>query len=134
MRPPWRASGSGHRDTDPGSVTAELALALPTLVVILTVGLYALAAVSVQGRCATAAAAGARAVARGESPTVVRAHVLEGLPRGSSAEVGRADPALLTVRVTAPLPVPAGLAGLVHGRSLSATARASDEAAEPETP
>jgi hypothetical protein len=119
----------GADESERGTATAELALALPTLVVILAVGLYALAAVSVQGRCATAAAAGARAAARGDEASTVRTHALAGLPHGSSVELGRADPSFVTVRVTAPLPVPVGLDRLVHARPLVGTADAADEAA-----
>ena len=117
------------RQDERGSVTAELALALPTLMVVLAVGLYALAAVSLQGRCASAAGAGARAAARGEDVSALRAHTLAQLPRGSTVELGRTSPSLVTVRVTAPLPVPGGLGGLVRGRPVVASASAADETA-----
>lgn len=50
---------------DRGSATVELAAALPIVVVLLAVGLTALAALSAKVRCADAAGVTARAVARG---------------------------------------------------------------------
>ena len=58
---------------DRGSVTAETALALPVLVVVLAMAVWVLAAVGVQLRCVDAASGAARAAARGESPAAVTA-------------------------------------------------------------
>jgi Flp pilus assembly protein TadG len=58
---------------DRGSVTAETALALPVLVVVLAASVWVLAAVGAQLRCVDAAAGAARVAARGESPAVVSA-------------------------------------------------------------
>ncbi|MDP9241529.1 MAG: pilus assembly protein, partial [Actinomycetota bacterium] len=54
------------RRSDGGSVTAELATALPVLVFLLAVALGAVGAVTAQLRCVDAAREGARAAARGE--------------------------------------------------------------------
>src|SRR5690242_19190889 len=51
---------------DRGSVTAEIAVALPVLVMFLLVGLTAVNAVSVKMRCVDAAREAARSQARGE--------------------------------------------------------------------
>jgi hypothetical protein len=71
-RPPGvRREGSGRPRSERGSVTAETALALPVLVVVLLAALWALAATAAQVRCVDAARGAARAAARGEAPAVV---------------------------------------------------------------
>lgn len=55
------------RDSERGSVTAELAVALPVLVMLLLAGLTSVNAVATQMRCVDAAREAARAQARGES-------------------------------------------------------------------
>lgn len=114
--------------TDSGAATAELAMALPTLLLVLAVGLYALAAVALQARAADAASIGARLLARGEDPEVIRAQLAPDLPAGSTVTLGRREPALVTVRVEAALPAPAGLRTLVRGVRVGATRTAADEA------
>src|SRR5205085_12627019 len=61
------ASGRPARDRQRGSVTAEFGVALPAFVLVLALGLGAVAAATAQLRCVDAARAGARAVARGET-------------------------------------------------------------------
>jgi hypothetical protein len=119
--------GAG-RAGDAGSVTAELALALPTLIVVLAVGLYALAATSTQGRCADAAAVGARQYARGDDPSAIRERLARSLPPGATVTFGHSEPALVSVQVDVGLPAPAGLHGVVSSVRLHATATAADEA------
>lgn len=58
---------------DDGMVTAELALTLPTIVVVLAAAVTVLLAVATQLRCADAAATAARLAARGEPPSTARA-------------------------------------------------------------
>ena len=58
------------RQRDRGSVTAELAVALPVLVLLLLAGLTAVNAVATKMRCVDAAREAARAEARGEPGTV----------------------------------------------------------------
>lgn len=55
------------RRSDRGGVTVEAALALPALVLVLGMMLWAVAAVTGQLRCVDAARSAARALARGES-------------------------------------------------------------------
>ncbi|HET7529593.1 MAG TPA: TadE family type IV pilus minor pilin [Mycobacteriales bacterium] len=57
---------------DEGMVTAELAVALPTVVVVLLAAVTAVAAVGTQLRCTDAAASAARLLARGEPAAVAR--------------------------------------------------------------
>lgn len=94
-----------------GSVTAEIAVALPALVLITTAALWGVAAASVQVACTDAVRAGARAAARGESLPVVRAAVTRAVPAGAAVRVRR-DEVTVRVEVSAPVRAP-GLPGLV---------------------
>lgn len=109
-----------------GYVTAELAMALPTLLLILVASLYALSAQSLSGRCADAARAGARDLARGDDAAEVVRRVRAALPAGSTATVRR-EPALVGLDVSAPLPVPRPLRGMLADRRITARATAADE-------
>ncbi|WP_352240207.1 TadE family type IV pilus minor pilin [Microbispora sp. NBRC 16548] len=70
-----------------GSVTAETAVALPALVVVLTASLWAVTIVGAQLRCVDAARAGARAAARGEAAEEVSAAVLRLAPEGAMVSI-----------------------------------------------
>ncbi|WP_410007809.1 TadE family type IV pilus minor pilin [Planotetraspora sp. A-T 1434] len=80
-----------------GSVTAETAVALPALVVVLAASLWVIAVVGAHLECVDAARAGARAAARGEAPEAVRSAVVRAAPGGArvvvspGAEVTRVD-------------------------------------------
>lgn len=84
-----------------GSVTAEAALVIPALVVVLALGLGSIAVAIDEVRCVDAARAGARAAARGESRSLVMARVRSGAPDGSTVSIS--DGAEVTVTVVAPL-------------------------------
>lgn len=71
-RPPARA--------DRGMVTAELAVALPALVVVVAAALGGIAAMTAQVRCADAAATAARLAGRGEPAAVVAAATTAAAP------------------------------------------------------
>ena len=60
---------------DDGMVTAELAMALPTVIVVLAVAMAALFAVMTELRCTDAAATAARLLSRGESVATAQAAV-----------------------------------------------------------
>lgn len=75
---PWR---------ERGSVTAEAAVALPALLLVLATALWAVTIVGAQLRCVDAARAGARAAARGEATEEVRAVVLRLAPEGAAVSV-----------------------------------------------
>ncbi|MFG1748772.1 TadE family type IV pilus minor pilin [Streptosporangium sandarakinum] len=77
-------------------MTAETAVVLPAVVVVLAAALWAVAAVGAQLQCVDAARAGARAAARGEPAERVRADVLALAPAGASVRV---DVTAETVRV-----------------------------------
>ena len=66
-----RVAAAGSRDR--GTVTAELALALPAVVGVLAAVLLLVSAATVQLRCSDAARAGARAAALGEDHALVTA-------------------------------------------------------------
>jgi Flp pilus assembly protein TadG len=110
-------------EADNGMVTAELAVALPALVVVMVAALYGVAVVTAQLRCEDAAAMAARLAARGETPAIVRSSALAAAPSGaglSLASSATTVTATVTVRVSAP-----GLAGLLPGVSISS--RAADD-------
>jgi hypothetical protein len=73
---------------DGGMATAELAVVLPTLVLIIAAGLSMVSVVLAQVRCVDAAREGARAAARGEAPAVARAAAARVAPEAASVDVG----------------------------------------------
>lgn len=77
----WRP----RRET--GSVTAETAVALPALVLVLIVALWVVTIVGAQLRCVDAARAGARAAARGEAGERVSAAVRSLAPEGATVSI-----------------------------------------------
>ncbi|MDM8085599.1 TadE family type IV pilus minor pilin [Cellulomonas cellasea] len=89
-----RAEHEGER----GSVTAELAVALPAVAVLLTAVLVLTAAATTQLRCADAARAGARSAALGEGHAVVVAQAARVAGPGSAVEVAH-DGEWVTVTV-----------------------------------
>ncbi|WP_243708493.1 TadE family type IV pilus minor pilin [Actinomadura sp. GC306] len=90
--------------------TAEIAVALPTLVLVTAIALWGLMAASVQLTCTDAARTGARAAARGESLAAVRERVAEAVPKGAMVRVSR-DGATVHVDVSVSVRPPAA-AGL----------------------
>jgi Flp pilus assembly protein TadG len=102
---------------DRGTVTAELAVVLPAVVVLCAALLFAGQAVVRQVQCVDAARAAARLAARGDSPAAVTAEAGRRAPPDASVQVVRSGAA---VRVEVSVPV--------HGpgvRWLGVTARAS---------
>ena len=100
---------------------------LPVLLVVLGLGVWALAAVGAQLRCTDAAALAARAAARGDAPAAVEAVARAAAPPGASVTVSR-DGEHVTVRVAADV---AALGGALRalppvGVSGSATAARED--------
>jgi Flp pilus assembly protein TadG len=131
-----RARRAGRRGaSDTGSVTAELALALPTLILVLAIGVWLQSAVALQARCLDAARAGARAAARGDPDGTIRARLAGALPAGATVRVGHSA-GLVTVTVQAPATAPAGLSSLLAAPTVTGSATSADEAstAAPATP
>ena len=117
---------SGARGDDRGSVTAELALTLPTLAIVLVIGIWLQSAVALRARCLDAARAGARAAARGDGDPEIRSQLAAYLPRGAAvliAHVGRQ----VTVSVATQVTAPAGISSLVGSPNVTATATGAVE-------
>jgi hypothetical protein len=104
-------------------VTAEAAVAVPALVLLLGMLLWGLGAVAAQTRCGDAARAGARAAARGEPAAAVVAAARSAAPGGAEVRTDR-EGELYRVRVTARAPGPGPLAVRV---AAEAVARAEPE-------
>lgn len=102
-------------------VTAETAVVLPVLLLVLAGAVSALIVVGAQLRCVDAAREGARAAARGDGGPAVTAIVARAAPSGAATRVATgADEVAVTVSVdVAPLgPVP--LHVRVSARAVSA--------------
>lgn len=82
--------------------TAELAIVIPAVLLVLAMCLTGLALATDQVRCVDAARAGARAASRGEDPGEIKAMVLDLTPKGSSVTVHRTNKDTVEVRVVAP--------------------------------
>lgn len=101
-------------------VTAELALTIPAVVVVLTMCLSALAWGVDQVRCVDAARVAVREVARGESPVRSLRDAQGTAPESATLDVSRAG-GDVTVTVTAP--APRGLAWVGRDTRCASTAR-----------
>lgn len=90
------------RRRDRGMATAELAVALPALVVLVAVGMTAVSVLTAQLRCVDAAREGARAAARGEAASVVHSVAERSAPQDADVQVtsGR-DEVQVTVSASA---------------------------------
>jgi hypothetical protein len=71
-------------------VTAETAVVLPVLLVVLAAALWVLACVAAQLRCVDAARIGARAAARGDTGAAVVSATTAAAPAGATVQVLRA--------------------------------------------
>ncbi|MBL7496251.1 pilus assembly protein [Frankia sp. CNm7] len=97
------AAPTRPRRPDRGQATAELALGLPTLAVLVVLACWLLAAAGAQARAAEAARIGARAAARGDGDTRVAAWVLRTAPAGATVTIARQDDQVtVTVRYRLP--------------------------------
>lgn len=122
--------GSRPTVNDRGSVTAETAVVLVVLGLVLATALWAVAAVAAQLRCVDAAREGARAAARGDSRQAVLDRAGRTAPRGAAVTVTSAGPEL-TVRVRYAVPALGGLVRRLPEVSVTGTATARTEAAVP---
>lgn len=85
--------------SDGGYVTAETAVGLPALVVLLGAALWAIAVAGAQVRCVDAARDAARAAARGEPDAAIREAATLAGPPGCDVQVSRqGDRVIVTVR------------------------------------
>jgi Flp pilus assembly protein TadG len=98
---------SGGRRGDDGTATAEMAVVLPALAIVLVFALWSVATVTAQLRCVDAALVTARALARGESSEMSLAAARASAPAGARILVSRSgDLVVVEVRATARLPGP----------------------------
>ncbi len=108
LRSPRRRLAGRGRLRERGSVTAEAALVLPVLVVLLTVAVGTMSAVTAQLRCVDAAREAARAAARGESMQAAVELAVLAAPAGARVAVdGGAE--RIVVTVTAEVQIGGGL-------------------------
>lgn len=108
-----------------GAITAEIAVALPSLVLVLAVALGALEAAATHIACVDAARLGARALARGDTAEAAQQIALRSAPDEARAEVETDSP---YARVTVSAPVRLGGVGgsLVVVKGRAATPLESD--------
>ena len=120
-----------RRRGDAGMVTAEIAVAIPAVVVLLGGLIAVVAAVAAQLRCVDAAREGARAAARGDPQSAVVAIARQAAPAGASVTVSTSgDSVTVTVRAsTRPI---GGLVG-TYTVSSSATGRLEPTTDDAET-
>jgi hypothetical protein len=107
-------------------VTAELAVAIPALVLVLAMCLAALRAAIDQIRCVDAARVAARSAARGDDPARVRWLAVASAPDGASVSVVGSSTVEVTVTART-----GGWGGVVPAWTLSASAVAPAESADP---
>ena len=84
-----------------GSITAELALALPAVLLVVLLGVGGLFAASTQVQLQDGAADAARLVARGESPARAASAVATVVPHGGASVSHRGDLVCVTATSTA---------------------------------
>jgi hypothetical protein len=108
-------------------VTAETAVALPALAVVLALAMWAVGAVNAQLRCTDAARLAARALARGEEQAAAVSRAEQAAPLGANVSVARSGD-LVTVTVRAQRPM-VGAWGGGPGVEVEGTATAEAEAA-----
>jgi Flp pilus assembly protein TadG len=107
-------------------VTAETAVVLPVLLVVLAGSIWVLACVAAELRCVDAARVGARAAARGDAEPAVSVAASKLAPHGAVVSVAR-GPAEVTVRVHAVVRPFGAALGRLPGTSVSARATAMVE-------
>ena len=110
------------RRTEGGAATAELAVALPTLVLVLAVALAAVDLGVAQVRCVDAARLGARLLARGEPAASTLVEVRAAAPEGARVTTAFGQ-GRVTVVVAGDLPGPLHGLGVVPRPSATAVAR-----------
>lgn len=107
-----------------GSATAEAAVVLPVLLLVLAMALSVLAAVSSQLRCTDAAAVAARAAARGDSAGQVEQAARATAPEGAAISVQLTRETVQVVVTAQVRPLGKALMGLrgvrVSGRAVAA--------------
>lgn len=88
---------SAARRGDGGYVTAETAMVLPVLAVLLAVALWSIAVAGAQLRCVDAARDGARAAARGETDASIEQAVRAAAPAAAAVTISHAGQQIVVV-------------------------------------
>lgn len=117
-----------RRSREHGYATAETAVVMPALVVVVLFAVWLLACVGAQLRCVDAARAGARSAARADPSSQVTSLARALAPRGAQVEVTTGG-AFVTVVVRAQIHPLGVLVRLLPGTPVSARASAEREAA-----
>ncbi len=118
---------SRSRRSDSGTATAEMAVALPALVLALAAALWAVLAGAAQVRCLDAAREGARVAARGDSEPLVLEAARRAAPAGAVVTVNR-DGDLVRVSVRAEVSPVGNLVRRAPSLSVHGSATAAVEA------
>ncbi|WP_017625925.1 TadE family type IV pilus minor pilin [Nocardiopsis chromatogenes] len=120
---PERAPGGGARSVraaERGIATAETAVALPALALVLAVSIAAVNAVATHLACVDAARAGARALARGESEAVVLQEASRAAPEEARVRASRTGTEA-RVEVSAPVRIMPGMPAPARAVATAAT-------------
>ncbi|GAA3820613.1 TadE family type IV pilus minor pilin [Nocardioides panacisoli] len=115
-----------RRRSERGAVTAELALALPTLLAVTTALVWLLSVGAAQVRTVDAAREAARAVARGDDTGAAVATGERVAPEGVTVTV-TTEGDRVVARASGQVPGPGGLFAFLPGASVSAEAVAAVE-------
>ncbi|GAA4166080.1 hypothetical protein GCM10022286_30140 [Gryllotalpicola daejeonensis] len=94
------AAGYALHDGERGTVTAEFAVVLPSVMLVLALCLGAVNVIGQQVALGSLAASGARMLARGDDPGAVRAQVVSAAPGAALAQ--STDGAFVCVALTRP--------------------------------
>ncbi len=122
---PWpsRRARSGQR----GMVTAEFAVVLPAVVLVLALSLGALGLALDQIRCVDAARVGARAASRGDSPGAVILVASRAAPSDAVVSVGTSGDLVSVSVVSRPRVATSLLPAWVRASSTASAARESSD-------
>jgi len=118
-----------RRRGDAGSVTAEMAVLLPTLVLIAAALAWLVGVGVAQVQCVDAARDAARALARAEPAEVATELARQAAPQGAHVRLGQ-DGGLVQVEVTYRATPPGALLDTVGALDLRATASTPVEASD----
>lgn len=111
---------------DRGAVTAEVAAALPALILVVVAVLWVIALGTTQLRSADAAREAARAAARGDDPAIVREVAEAVAPDGATVHVTERD-GLVTVQVEVRVHPPMPFGDRIPAPTVRASAVAIEE-------
>lgn len=115
---------------DRGMATAELAVALPAVVLVIMAGMTAVSVLTAQLCCVDAAREAARAAARGESAAVVRSVAATAGPADATVTVA-GDAEQVTVTVSADARVGRGVLPSFRVRATAVARREPESAGVP---